>query len=176
MNEKYKKANVLIVVLSTILFLSCENNLKKEVVETFNDGSPKKVQYYSLNEKTKEVVKEIQYYENGRKKYVGFYKNNQKDGKWIFWFENGKKWSEGYFLQGLRTGKAMVYHENGKLFYEGEYLEGKKNGKWTFFNHEGNKVNVVVFNNGAIVSQTNKNETVNPQIKTRFSKPKKSNQ
>jgi antitoxin component YwqK of YwqJK toxin-antitoxin module len=156
MSKKIKNLLLGIAVLIFIFFLGCENHLKKEIFETYGNGHPKKVIFYSLSEKNKEVIKEIQYYENGKKKYVGYFKNNQKDGKWVFWFENGKKWSEGYFLQGTRTGKTYVYHENGKLFYEGEYLEGKKNGKWVFYNEEGEKANVVNFVDGEIKGETNK--------------------
>ena len=147
-------------LLVNLILWGCNSNLKKEVIEKFDDGSPKKESFYTLTEKNRRVVKEIQYYESGQKKYIGHFKNGKKDGKWVFWFENGNKWSEGYFIEGLRTSKAFVYHENGNIFYKGEYLAGKKDGNWTFYNIDGEKVNVVTFDNGVIVSQTN------PNIKT----------
>ena len=65
------------------------------------------------------------------------------------------KWSEGYFTNGLRTDKTLVYHENGNPFFKGHYLEGKKDGKWTFYNINGEKINIVTFDNGVMISQTN---------------------
>jgi len=152
--NKIKNALGVLLLLS-IMLSGCKNKLKREVVETFEDGSPKKESFYTLQAKNKEVIKEIQYYENGQKKYVGFFKKGKKDGMWTFWFENGKKWSEGYFLEGLRTGEASEYYENGKIFYKGEYLEGQKHGKWEFYNDQGNKVNEVIFENGKIIKQSN---------------------
>jgi len=145
-----------VLLVMSLLLVACKNKLKREVVETFDDGSPKKESYYTLKAENKEVIKEIQYYENGQKKYVGYFKKGKKDGMWIFWFENGKKSSEGYFLEGLRTGAASVFHENGRIFYKGEYLEGQKNGKWEFYNEEGHKINEVTFENGRITKQSNK--------------------
>jgi antitoxin component YwqK of YwqJK toxin-antitoxin module len=142
-------------LLLIIMVYGCENQLKKEVVETFADGTPKIESFYTLAGENKEVIKEIQYYENGQKKYVGHFKKGKKDGMWTFWFENGKKSTEGYFLEGLRTGETQAYHENGKLNYKGEYLEGKKNGKWEFYNDEGMKINEITFENGKILNQSN---------------------
>ncbi len=145
----YNKLLVLVLALSiNIIFIGCNNQLNKEVVETYDDGSPKTVSFYNISNKDKEVVKEIQYYKNGQKRYVGLFEDGKRNGKWFFWFKNGNKWSEGYFIAGVRTGKTKVYQENGKLLYTGEYLNGKKHGVWKFYNKEGDKTKVVSFESG----------------------------
>jgi len=149
---------IVLIFLSTLFLLtSCNSSgLKKEIVETYKNGNPKKEQFFSLSKKhKKEVIKEVGYYPNGQKKYVGFFKDGKKDGKWIFWFENGNKWSEGYLNKGIRTGDAKVYHENGKLFFTGKYVNGKKDGKWTFYDDNGKKVNEIIFKNGKKVKENN---------------------
>ena len=46
------------------------------------------------------MIKEIEYYPNGQKKYVVFFKNRKRDGKWIFYDNNGEKVNEVIFKNG----------------------------------------------------------------------------
>ena len=50
--------------------------------------------------------KGIEYYENGNKKYIGSWKEDNRDGK------------------------GIEYYENGNKKYEGDWKKGKPNGKW----------------------------------------------
>lgn len=147
-------------VLTIILIVTCTNQLKKEVAEYYENGVPKRENFYTLKGDNKEVVKEIQYFNNGQKKLVGHYKNGKKDGKWTFWYVNGQKQSEGYFFENLKTGETLVYHENGKPFYKGSYVDGKKDGKWIFYNDQGKEVNQITFSLGKIVTKSGNAKTV----------------
>lgn len=139
--------------LALFVIMQCSSQLKKEVVEYFDNGSPKCENFYTLRGDKKEVVKEIQFFENGHKKLVGHYKSGKKDGKWTYWYINGKKQSEGYFIQNIKTGETTVFHENGKLFYKGQYTEGQKDGVWVFYNDQGKEVNRIVFKMGKVEKQ-----------------------
>lgn len=147
----FKQISYLAIITS--LFAMCNGQLKKEVTECHDDGSPKCEHFYKLAGDKKEVIKEIQYFENGHKKIVGHYKNGKKDGKWTFWYVNGEKQSEGYYIQDIRTGQTQVYHENGKLFYKGKYTDGQKDGEWTFYNSDGKPVNLISFDKGKVITQ-----------------------
>ncbi|MDA3890392.1 MAG: hypothetical protein PF517_01880 [Salinivirgaceae bacterium] len=150
------RKNILYPFIGLLLLnIACNNQLKKDIVEIYDDGSPKKESFYKLTGDKKEVIKEIQFYENGQKEYVGHFIKGKKDGKWTYWNINGKKKSEGYFIKGIRTGEAQVFHENGKIFYKGEYIDGQKNGVWIFYNKQGKKVNEVTFKMGTIIIQKN---------------------
>lgn len=157
---KFAKPYVHLLFL-LLTFVACNSNLKKEVVEYYDNGSIKKENFYTLSGDKKDVIKEIQFYENGSKKLVGHYKNGKKDGKWTFWYVNGEKQSEGYFIQNVRTGETIVYHENGNLFYKGNYTEGQKDKEWTFYNNNGKAINIIVFDNGTIVTQKKPKKVAN---------------
>jgi antitoxin component YwqK of YwqJK toxin-antitoxin module len=143
-----------VILIHGILFVSCNKGTKLVIEEKFDDGKTKTAKYYQNQDRAQILIKEIQYYSNGKKKLEGEFEENIKDGKWIFYYENGEIWSQGFFKKGLRTGKTLVYHENGQIFYEGEYSEGQKHGVWNFYNQEGKLANTVEFDAGKIVNQT----------------------
>ena len=133
-----KKAFPLLLVLVLIL-AGCKEKLLKEVVETWPDGSQKKVALYRVAGDKKEKVKEVLYYESGKKQMEGEFLNGRKDGAWTSWFENGMKQSEGFFKNDMRNGKATVWRENGFKFYEGTYSLGKLHGTWITYDTDGSR-------------------------------------
>jgi antitoxin component YwqK of YwqJK toxin-antitoxin module len=140
------------LILIAFIFLSIAgcNQVDKKIVDKFEDGKPRKVQYF---DKKGQMVSEEEFYPSGQKHYHGEYLNGKRNGKWVFWFEDGKKWSEGYFVNGVRNGMARVYHENGKLFYTGNYVDGKKDGQWVFYDQDGKKTNEIMFDKGVFQNQ-----------------------
>ncbi|MFW6222428.1 MAG: toxin-antitoxin system YwqK family antitoxin [Bacteroidota bacterium] len=104
-----------------------------------------------------------EYYESGRLKAEGYYKDNRKVGKWIYYFENGEIEQRGeYNDDGKAIGEWRWYYSNGQLrrkeflnndipdgmykeytnegeiWAEGRYIEGLRNGPW-IINHLGYK-------------------------------------
>lgn len=149
-------------IFLTISMLSCQNSVIKEVSETYENGKPKIEKFYTEKDGDRELIREIQYYENGQKRIEGEIKNGQRTGKWTFWFEHGPVWSEGFYKNGIRDGETRVFHENGNLFYQGSYQDGQKHGTWKFYDENGNLVNQVVFDKGVLIQQDsdqNKNKT-----------------
>ena len=62
----------------TLILIKCHNSVHSEVVKKYPNGDTLKVQYYYQKGENKEIVKEIEYYENGNKKFEGEYKNEKK--------------------------------------------------------------------------------------------------
>lgn len=143
-----------VIAIIGVILVGCKPDLHQVIIDTFDDGSPQTVKYFDQEVKVENLVKEVQFYPDGTKKYEGHYRNGEKHGKWVFWFDNGKVWSEGYFEHDIRTGKAFVYHKNGQLYYQGKYSNGKKEGVWKFYNNQGQIENVVTYKNGIIVGKT----------------------
>jgi len=131
-----------ILLFIIIAFLaSCGQKLQERITESFPDGSPKRVQYYTPGAENSYMAKEIFYYQNGQKKLEGHYnQDNKKHGKWIYWREDGKKWSEGYFFEGKDDGFRKTWHENGTKHYEGKYDKGTRVGIWKFWDESGKMV------------------------------------
>ena len=110
-----------------------------------------------LNGKRNEYGKE--YYNNGKLKFIGAYRNIKKwEGKGydrrnkvVYKLKNGaglvKEYNkmnfitfEGEYANGEKNGKGKEYRYNGKsniLKYEGEYLNGKRNGRGKKYNKDG---------------------------------------
>lgn len=117
-----------------IALTSCGDQLKEEVVQSYDNGQSACLHYVN---KKNECVREVQFYENGAVKMEGGMKNDKRFGEWKSYFPDGKVQSTGYFENGIRTGEAMVYHENGNLFMKGQYKDGKKTGEWFFYDEQG---------------------------------------
>jgi len=133
---------VLILVMTTV---ACEPKLEEEIVSSWPDGKPQKVNFYQTNGEVREKVMEIRYHQNGQKEMEGGFVNGKKEGLWTAWFENGQKQSEGYYENDLRHGKSTVWKQNGLKYYEGQYAHGKLHGTWTFYDTDGSKNKEVIF-------------------------------
>ncbi len=131
------KKNLLLALLPLIVLTGCQFFSHKEVEQKYPDGSPKVEKYYSYRKGQKELIREVQYYENRQRKIEGTYSNNKRMGKWTAWFKNGKIWSEGAFKDGLSEGLRTVYYENGRKHIVGSYKLDQKIGKWQFYNADG---------------------------------------
>ena len=65
--------------------------------------------------KAKTEYVNVNFYESGKKKSIGPVKNSQCHNKYIDWYENGKqKWVRKYNL-GFQIGKSVMFRENGSL-------------------------------------------------------------
>jgi uncharacterized protein len=125
-----------------ILFLaSCGTKLTEKIIESYPDGKPKRVQYFTPGGAESYLAKEIYYYQNGQKKMEGSYdKEKRKHGEWTYWREDGKVWSEGNFFEGKDDGVHKTWHENGQKHYEGRYDKGVRVGIWKFYDENGKMV------------------------------------
>ncbi|MFA6128683.1 MAG: hypothetical protein WC699_15395 [Bacteroidales bacterium] len=137
---------ILGIALTIILILAgCKDKLVQETTSAWPDGSPQKVSFYKVSGDKKEKVKEIRYYQSGKKEMEGEFAGGKKDGVWTSWFENGKKQSEGFFKNDMRNGKAVVWRENGFKFYEGTYSLGKLHGTWISYDTDGSRLKETLY-------------------------------
>ena len=75
------------------------------------------------------------FYDNGRVKAEGSYKNDIKIGKWKYYYDNGTLEQEGaYDKIGSYTGIWNWYYKNGKLRVKEEYFEGEREGAYIEYN------------------------------------------
>ena len=69
------------------------------------------------------------YYENGRLKEVGTYKDGKEDGLWKFYGRwNGRLKQEGIIKDGEEEGLHKFYNDNGQLGTEVSYKDGELDG------------------------------------------------
>lgn len=133
-----------LLFLFLLFIYSCSNNkVQEKIDEKYPSGKPKIVSVYQGKGGKAVKIKEIKYYESGKKEQEGLFKDNQRDSLWQYWYENGQKWSEGHFKNGKGEGKRLVWFQNGQLQYEGHYTNGIPTGKWTFWDSKGEKIKEV---------------------------------
>ena len=61
-----------------------------------------------------------------------------RDCQWQSWYNNGKLKDEGTFKDALSVGLWQGWYSNGKQNYKGEFnAEGKKQGLWEFWYDNG---------------------------------------
>lgn len=90
-----------------------------------------------------------EYHENGRKKYVGNFKNDIPEGVHREYKEDGTIQNAYVFREGVLIGEGILneggfeqgpwkeYHPTGELKGKGEYLNGKRIGEWVFYHPNG---------------------------------------
>lgn len=69
-----------------------------------------------------------EYYEKGRLKSEGFYKDGKLEGSYKGYYENGKLKGESFYERGKFNGSCKAYYENGQLKAEQLFKDGKEDG------------------------------------------------
>ncbi|NLA24116.1 MAG: hypothetical protein GX879_04035 [Bacteroidales bacterium] len=141
---KYEKTNS-----DTIIQTSVEM-----IADTWTNGNKRKV-FYFTDDSFQELVYEIQYYENGKKKMEGGLKNGERAGKWTAWYENDSVWSVGYYIDGKKHGQSAVFYANGNKAYDKNFVDDKAHGKWKFYTEDGKLSGEVEYENGEKISEIN---------------------
>jgi uncharacterized protein len=80
------------------------------------------------------------FYEDGRVKSVGNFKNNRQVGEWKFLFKNGGQEQKGSFKNGQFDGEWKWFYGNNKTLRIEEFENGKRNGKFIEFNELGDTI------------------------------------
>jgi antitoxin component YwqK of YwqJK toxin-antitoxin module len=85
--------------------------------------------------------------ESGNIEYIGYFKNNNRDGVWIF-YQNNSIYEQGSYSEGLKTDFWIKYYPNGNVLSRGAYTNDKEDGPWVYFNEDGSVLETGSYNNG----------------------------
>jgi len=78
------------------------------------------------------------YYDNGKIKVKGIYKNGKKNGLWEEWYENGQKKDSSTYRNDDLVGKRLLWHNNGQLLLESYWSKKHDRIKiWTRYFENG---------------------------------------
>ena len=125
----------LIYIMLPFVFLSCEESLTEKNLKMYPNGN---IQVQQLINKKGEVKKEIQFFENGKRRIEGcFDELGRRDGVWNSYYEDGKLWSTSEYEHGLQQGMNKVNYSNGKVRFEGFWKNDKQIGTWKFYSEKG---------------------------------------
>ena len=126
------------IISLIILSVGFSQQLPK-VVETYENGNIRIINYHKETQRGMEKVKYEAYHYTGQKASEGTYLNGKEDGLWTYWYENGQKRWEGTVKNGKRNGLWTYWHENGQKEKEYTYKDGELDGKATFWYENGQK-------------------------------------
>ena len=68
---------------------------------------------------------EVEYYDNGNKKYETYYKDGKKDGVSTVWYDDGTKESERHYKDGEENGVFTHWHDDGVKDCEYQIEDGE---------------------------------------------------
>lgn len=89
----------------------------------------------------------VDYFENGRLKEKGKYKNGKKEGLWETWFDNGQKEDSAFYVEDNLSGIRIMWHSNGRVQLVSYW--GKPDdriGKWMRYYDNGRIESITNFN------------------------------
>ena len=117
---------ILLIILPLLLIVGCEKGPKKIIVETWEDGTTKKVDYVIgewLKGIQRETLRSITYYENGEIIKDENFKAGKLDGKFTGWHENGQKRIKGNYIAGEHAGTWTSWDSLGVETSAAEWFE-----------------------------------------------------
>jgi antitoxin component YwqK of YwqJK toxin-antitoxin module len=121
-----------------VIFLTVEANAQThQSVEMYYDAAKKvKREFFLVKRKRNATVRDSTYtsfYQNGKVKSKGNFKNDVPQGLWYYYYESGLVKSYGKLTGTIKYGDWKYYYENGNISTEGSYKEGKKEGDWKYY-------------------------------------------
>ena len=119
------------LILCTFLFAACKS--KRELLETFPDGSIKKLREYT----GPHTWYEREYYVSGDIKIEKVFKSGLQDSIETVYDENGNRRGQAYFRNGLRNGLIRELYSSGQILFEGNCVDGKFEGLSTWYYRNG---------------------------------------
>lgn len=75
----------------------------------------------------------ITYYENGNKRYDGYFKDDKPVGTFTRFYEEKGIQSIMEFEEDGKEACARIFYNNGNLAAEGKYREQRKHGEWKYY-------------------------------------------
>ena len=82
----------------------------------------------------------IKYYQNGKTRFEGQFKDDRPYGEFKNFYESGNLQAVSKYSDDGVICKINSFHENGKPLAEGTYINQKKDGKWLFYSDIDGKI------------------------------------
>ncbi len=94
----------------------------------------------------------IEYYNNGNKKQIAQYADDQLQGYFQSFYIDGTLYAQGYYKDGLEVGEWRTYYNDGTLKDISYYHEGKLNGEYQLFTVDGKPAIIYNYEFGSVLS------------------------
>ena len=154
--------NILLVLLSLIMIVSCSNPEvvttdetakvptvpKTAEVRTVNGVVIKEGLAYAYLDSITYTGKLVSYYVSGSLKETSNYKDGERDGLFEYYYENGQLAFRIIYKDGKPDGLSETYQENGQLRTRNTYKDGELEGLFEMFEQDGTLVSKCFYVNG----------------------------
>gem|GEM_PF-3554627 len=115
--------------LLTILFFFIFSEIwvikKQHTIESFPNGNPKLIHITKNILGNKILIRSIEFWEDGKKRYDKNYKNGRPEGKQLFFSQLGKK-TEQWIKNGKRNGIYTQWDSDNEIILKEKWKNGKK--------------------------------------------------
>ncbi|MFC1584285.1 toxin-antitoxin system YwqK family antitoxin [Fibrobacterota bacterium] len=127
-----------IVLICVIFLCSCEKIKEKE---TYYPNKQLKERWNVTLDAGKEIKNGLyeSWHDNGKRKYVSHYLDDQKHGVHKEFYKDGTKKRREIYHFGSLMGKQKRWDKEGNIVSEAVYKDGKKNGKYLQY-YKGGKI------------------------------------
>ena len=127
-----------------IFILQADKNITNDDLVKFDD------KFYLANSYNPYSGKVIDYYDNGIKKFEGYYDEGIKDGIWLEFYISGKLKSEIIYINNMASYTS--FDISGKIIEFGMMIDDIKDGLWIEFDENENEKSHSYFSNGLLDS------------------------
>lgn len=83
----------------------------------------------------------INYYENGNKRFEGFFEDDKPIGTFTRYYSSKGIQSIMEFKEDGKTAYGKIYYNNGELAAEGKYVDRLKEEEWKYYSYYGLSLN-----------------------------------
>ncbi len=140
------------ITFIALFFTACDEELEQQVVASYPNGKPMRVEFVKYIGDRKTVLKEARYFPNGNIETEGSLQAGKKNGLWLTYKNDGFKYLEENYKNDQLHGEFTMWYRSGSVNYQGEYFEGKPHGEWKFFKADGSATKRVVYDKGNQIS------------------------
>ena len=142
---------LLLIALPLILIVGCSSPEPINYEETLNERDGV---FYTKDTNKPYSGSVFSLDDRGRNKI----ESNLENGKMITykeleWYENGQKKFEKTFKNGKWDGLVTEWYENGQMSYELTYKNGIFSGEGTYYHRDGTKIKPIIFDNEIIYKE-----------------------
>ena len=95
-----------------------------------------------------------EYNNSSQYRYRGYIKEGFKEGEWIEYWPNGNKMALMFYKKGELSGDYIVWWSNGTKKGGGKYVDGKRDGEWLLVWSSGEKAGELQYSDGIAKKST----------------------
>ena len=153
----------LLTLLIILNFSLWANNITN-VVEKYDNSSPKVVHYSKKNQGKLDIYKIEYFYDNGQLHIEKNYLNQKLDGNYYEYYWDGNLKIKTKYKNDKLNGFYEQYSKDAVLLKKGVYKDDQKNGIWRYFYTDGSDSTTCTFRKNELLREVKSQRTKKYEI------------